>query len=807
MYESKKTGIIKIAPRYDISFKTIFPFSDLTRISKMQTQSNNQLGNAGYDKSMVIHRPCHKFRFSTWESFKAPFSKNNPILSQILKQNVGCVGPSFECLDIKPLGKILSCLENKLTKKNWQSMVNYHCFKYKEQHINECTERNINYTNKLDLIALFRAIGHEVLPKNLFGKDNRKTLKQILKNMNILLSTPGKASPVLIEHLCNKLDPSEINWIVKISQETKVRENLLAKTICWLAINVFWRVVTGFFYIMDTTFAKNELYFVPKKYIHSVVTKVIGQLSAMKHIKNISSKSKLQLILNQKNAPSVAKGRFLLKKQSATRLICMKKKLINIAMIQDIQNKGYLLSYIAKMFPGIVDVKGVEFHALWSRFVDQVKHRKSTKIYIIVTDIRDAYGSVSHSKLVSILNKLRNKLPRNVYIHDLQYTFPNRSKFRVFYRKIPSSDETLINVKLPKGAVIHNNPPESPINLDVNSTIKSVCQRTKLHTIQMSIGKKKTVYLLNHGLIQGDGLSVPLCNIYYGDMVRRHLNCFLSNPSDMSEEKEKHVNLFARGMDDFIFATTDETKAKQFIARMNQGFSDYNCEIQKTKTKDNIEEKKPRQGEKVPIVFCGAIIDPINLSCRPDFSAYVDKNIAYASTFNVHAFSDPFVFIMKKMLFLVGLKIQALYLDESYNGRHRVISNAFEIHYMSALRFHSLTDSLIFINGHNLQVDYILKIIRKCSLKIGRLYARLCVKHNMPSQTVSTLEMKYLFVLAFKLFLSKKGGTYGKGVLKCLNGELSRYKLKSCEELDNVALSVLNESSLSFIKSHAYQKI
>ena len=147
----------------------------------MQTQSNNQLGNAGYDKSMVIHRPCHKFRFSTWESFKAPFSKNNPILSQILKQNVGCVGPSFECLDFKPLGKILSCLENKLTKKNWQSMVNYHCFKYKEQHINECTERNINYTNKLDLIALFRAIGHEVLPKNLFGKDNRKTLKQILK--------------------------------------------------------------------------------------------------------------------------------------------------------------------------------------------------------------------------------------------------------------------------------------------------------------------------------------------------------------------------------------------------------------------------------------------------------------------------------------------------------------------------------------------------------------------------------------------------------------------------------------------------
>ena len=43
--------------------------------------------NDGYDKNWIIPKPGYKFRFSTWETFRNPCSKNDDILSQIFKQN------------------------------------------------------------------------------------------------------------------------------------------------------------------------------------------------------------------------------------------------------------------------------------------------------------------------------------------------------------------------------------------------------------------------------------------------------------------------------------------------------------------------------------------------------------------------------------------------------------------------------------------------------------------------------------------------------------------------------------------------
>ena len=313
---------------------------------------------------------------------------------------------------------------------------------------------------------------------------------------------------------------------------------------------------------------------------------------------------------------------------------------------------------------------------------------------------------------------------------------------------------------------------------------------------------------MNHGLVQGDCLSVPLCNVYYGHLVRRHLQEFTEAVKDNQiTGTDKDINVFARGMDDFIFASTSKCKAMHFLTRMKQGFPDYNCEIQKCKTMTNFSEGEGPNSKDNQVVFCGARIDPNNLSCRPDFSAYVNRNIAYASSFGQQAFIDPRGFILKKMLFLVGLKLQALYLDENLNGRNRVVANIFEIHYTSALRFHSLADSLIFIDGQKISVDYIQTLTTKCCNKVARVYAKVCEQHNLSVQTVTALEMKYLFLLAFKFVISNKSGHYGSDVVKYFKQKLSLHKLKTINELFETACSALKDSCLLNIKSNAYQKI
>ena len=102
---------------------------------------------------------------------------------------------------------------------------------------------------------------------------------------------------------------------------------------------------------------------------------------------------------------------------------------------------------------------------------------------------------------------------------------------------------------------------------------------------------------------------------------------FCQNPD---KNKGKAGVVFARGMDDFIFITTDRSKAESFLYKMHHGFSDYNCIMQKSKMATNLQQlssdKIGDAGDMAGIIrngktlkFCGAILDPKWLHCRPDF--------------------------------------------------------------------------------------------------------------------------------------------------------------------------------------------
>ena len=42
-----------------------------------------------------------------------------------------------------------------------------------------------------------------------------------------------------------------------------------------------------------------------------------------------------------------------------------------------------------------------------------------SKVYIVVADVKDAFGSVVHSKLIEILEEIRRKLPNKLFVHQV----------------------------------------------------------------------------------------------------------------------------------------------------------------------------------------------------------------------------------------------------------------------------------------------------------------------------------------------------------------------------------------------------
>jgi hypothetical protein len=47
-------------------------------------------------------------------------------------------------------------------------------------------------------------------------------------------------------------------------------------------------------------------------------------------------------------------------------------------------------------------------------------------VYFVVADIKDAFGSVVHSKLSQIFGELKQKLPRKMFLHQVSIQRKNK---------------------------------------------------------------------------------------------------------------------------------------------------------------------------------------------------------------------------------------------------------------------------------------------------------------------------------------------------------------------------------------------
>ena len=255
-----------------------------------------------------------------------------------------------------------------------------------------------------------------------------------------------------------------------------------------------------------------------------------------------------------------------------------------------------------------------------SDFVTKTRNSK-TRSSVVIMDIKDAFGSMCHSKLEQILTEVRKKMPKTAFIYNLKYQYHGDRKY--FNKKMVSFTENTSNLQVPNLKNARFMKTDGKKEIDTKSTINNIIKRMKLHIIQLKVGRKK-LYRVRKGVLQGDPLSSALCNIYYGHLVQTHLQKF----AKINDEQ-----IFARGMDDFIFVTKNELMAVDFLRQMQKGFPDYGgCEIQKSKTATNLPIFENFENSRRKMRFCGAVLDPDDISCRPDFEGYHNRNIVYASS-------------------------------------------------------------------------------------------------------------------------------------------------------------------------------
>lgn len=151
-------------------------------------------------------------------------------------------------------------------------------------------------------------------------------------------------------------------------------------------------------------------------------------------------------------------------------------------------------------------------------------------------------------------------------------------------------------------------------------------------------------YLQGVGIPQGGILSSLLCSLYYGHLEKHVIIPFLKKtigPSSCNEECALNMSndgevsatcyMLIRLIDDILFVSTSKKQASGFFSRLQRGFRDYNCYMNKKKFGVNFDigqmsggysGRRVHVGEDGNSFLCwsGLLINPSTLEVQADYT-------------------------------------------------------------------------------------------------------------------------------------------------------------------------------------------
>ncbi|KAJ3526128.1 hypothetical protein NM208_g11338 [Fusarium decemcellulare] len=181
----------------------------------------------------------------------------------------------------------------------------------------------------------------------------------------------------------------------------------------------------------------------------------------------------------------------------------------------------------------------------------------------------------------------------------------------------------------------------------------------------VKVGKK--YYRQKVGIPQGSVLSSFLCNYFYADLEKQHLD-FLDAPD----------TLLLRLIDDFLLVTLDQEKAVNFVNTMHKGVPEYGVVVNPAKTLVNfdmscadVSARKIDHDEKFP--YCGTTIDCRTLDITKDRQR--DAHLDVSASLTVDFGRAPGQNFQRKVLNAFKIQSHLMFFDTSHNSTRTVLDS------------------------------------------------------------------------------------------------------------------------------------
>ncbi|XP_036166405.1 telomerase reverse transcriptase isoform X2 [Myotis myotis] len=658
--------------------------------------------------------------------------------------------------------------------------------------------------------GLLRACLRRLVPARLWGSRHNEC--RFLKNVKKFISL-GKFAKLLSQELTWKMKVQDCAWLSQSpggryvpATEHRLREAVLAKFLCWLMGTYVVELLKSFFYVTETTFQKNQLFFFRKS-----IWSHLQSIGIRQHFDRVQLRelSVAEVKRYQEARPALLMSRLrFLPKPSGLRPIVNMDYVVGARTFHGDKKVQHLTSKVKTLFsvlnyereqrPGLLgaSVLGMDdIYRAWRAFVLRMRAQDPVpQLYFVKVDVMGAYDALPQNRLVEVI---ANVIQPQEHTYCLrQYAMVQRTARGRVRKSFKRHVSTFTDLQPYMKQFVQQLQKTSSLRDAV--VIEQSCSLNEassdlfdvfLHLVYnhiVRIGGK--FYIQCQGIPQGSILSTLLCSLCYGDMESR---VFPGLQQD---------GVLLRLVDDFLLVTPHLTQAKAFLRTLSRGVPEYGCKANLRKTVVNFPLEDDALGSTAPLQlpahclfpWCGLLLDTQTLEVFCDYSSYAQTSIRASLAFSQG--SKPGRSMRRKLFAVLRLKCHSLLLDLQVNGLQTVCTNVYKIFLLQAYRFHACVLQLPFNQHVRKNPSFFLHVI---SDTVSRCHTLLKAKNpGMPLGTKGAAgpfpseAARWLCFHAFLLKLSRHSATY-----RCLLGALQTAQAQLCRQLPRATLATLEAAA------------
>ncbi|XP_037385278.1 telomerase reverse transcriptase [Talpa occidentalis] len=664
------------------------------------------------------------------------------------------------------------------------------------------------HSSPWQVYTLLRACLRRLVPAGLWG--SRHNQRRFLRNVKKLLSL-GKHGRLSLPELMWKMRVRHCAWLAARAgvrcvpaAEHRRREAVLAAFLCWLMDGYVAGLLRSFFYVTETTFQKNRLFFYRKR-----VWSQLQAIGVRQHLERVQLRELTQAERSQEARPALPPARLrFVPKPSGLRPIVNMDSALGARTLRAERKAQHLASQVRTLFgvlnyerarrPGLLgaSVLGLDdIHRAWRAFVLRVRAQQpAPQLWFVKVDVMGAFDALPQDKLVQVVARAIRP-QESTYCVRRYATLRSAGGGRV-HRAFGCHVSTLEDLQPSMRAFVRHLQETRALRDAVVVEQSFSLNETGLHLFDiflhflrshvLRIGHKS--YVQRQGIPQGSMLSTLLCNLCYGDMEAK---LFPGLQQD---------GLLLRLVDDFLLVTPYLTRAKAFLRTLVRGVPEYGCVANLQKTVVNFPVGAGELGAAAPLQlpahclfpWCGLLLDTRTLEVRCDYSSYAQTSIRASLSFCQG--SRPGWHLRRKLLAILALKCHGLFLDLQVNSQQTVLASVYKIFLLQAYRFHACVLQLPFAQRVGSNRAFFLRVIADIASRCcAHLRAKNAGVSLGPEGASCPFPAKAVRWLCFHAFLRKLG--QHRVTYRRLLGPLRTAKAQLCRQLSAAALASLEAAA------------